>query len=97
MVGAVDSTHIVLMEGERWREKVVVRWSFWVFGWSCGDESRWALGASEGEGGGTLDSSHIARVHGASIAPTHHTLASSSSSQVNGYTPSVDAMRMYPR
>jgi hypothetical protein len=31
------------------------------------------------------------------IAPTHHTPASSSSWQVNGYTPPVDAMRMYPR
>ena len=30
-------------------------------------------------------------------AATHHTLASSSSWQVNGYTPPVDAMRMYPR
>jgi hypothetical protein len=48
----------------------------------------------EGEGGGALGSSHGARVHGALIAPTHHTLASSASSQANGYTPPVDAMRI---
>jgi hypothetical protein len=71
-----------------------VRWYFWVFGWGCGDGSRWALGASEGGGGGALGSSHGARVHGALIAPTHHALASSASSQVNGYTPLVDAMRI---
>jgi hypothetical protein len=74
-----------------------VRWYFWVFGWDCGDESRWVLRGSEGEDGGALGSSHSARVHGALTAATHHTPASSSSSQVNGYTPPVDAMRMYPR
>jgi hypothetical protein len=71
-----------------------VRWYFWVFGWGCGDGSRWSLGRSEGGGGGALGNSHGARVHGALIAPTHHTLASSASSQVNGYTLPVDAMRI---
>ena len=41
-VRVVDITHTVLMEGVRWREEVVVRWHFWIFGWGCGDESRWA-------------------------------------------------------
>ena len=71
-----------------------MRWYFWVFGWGCGDESRWVLRGSEGEGGGALGSSHSARVHGALTAATHHTLASSSSSQANGYTPPVDAIRI---
>ena len=31
------------------------------------------------------------------IAPTHHTPSPSSSSQVNGYTPSDDAMRIHAR
>jgi hypothetical protein len=43
---------------------------------------------------GALGSSHCTRVHGALIAPTHHTLASSASSKANGYTPPVDAMRI---
>ena len=64
-VGVGDSTHRVLMEGVRWREEVVARWHFWIFGWGCGDESRWVLRGSEGEGGGALGSSHSARVYGA--------------------------------
>ena len=34
--------------------------------------------------------------HLAAVAPAHDTHSPSSSSQVNGYTPSVDAMRIYP-
>ena len=63
-VGVGDSTHRVLMEGVRWREEVVARWHFWIFGWGCGDESRWAARGSEGDGGGALGSSQIARALG---------------------------------
>ena len=52
---------------------------------------------SAGDGGGALGSSQIARALGGLTAPTHHTLAPSSLSQVNGYISSRNAMGVQPR
>jgi hypothetical protein len=70
-----------------------VGWCFWIFGWGCGYESWWAPRGGDGEGGGALGSSHSARDRCFNSAHTHCTPAIGSS-QVNGYIPARDAMRI---
>jgi hypothetical protein len=49
-----------------------VRWYFWIFGWGCGHKGRWASRGSEGEGGGSLGSSHSGRALGRSSTSAWH-------------------------
>ena len=67
-----------------------------MFGWGCGCESWLASRGGEGEGGGALGSSHSGRTLDRNRSITRHP-PPSASSQVNGYTPACDAMRIQPR